>query len=149
MANPNKKRTPPILPLEDTDSQETQEPTGEDLQYNEEEDSFELDPETGDNAYEHPLPYDTAAPQGEDDNSTYDEANPYTQDEYQDNKSALEGELDDFDDVLAGDSMELDEMDEDLSVRQAQQDADVDDDSYPDKDDDTELSPEAPEDDLS
>lgn len=149
MEDPNKKRTAPIIPLDDTDDQETQEPTGEDLQYNEEEDSFELDPDTGDNAYEHPLPYDTAAPQGEDNNSTYDEANPYTQDEYQDKKNALEGEIDNFDDVVAGDSMELDEMDEDLSMQEAQQDAHVDDDSYPDKDDGTELNPEAPEDHLS
>ncbi|PRD46864.1 hypothetical protein [Sphingobacterium haloxyli] len=149
MEDTNKKDNAPSVPLDDTDKQETQEPTGEDLEFNEAEDSFELDPETGDNAYDHPLPYDTAAPQGEDNNSTYDEENPYTQNEYQDKKEPLEGEIDNFDDVLVDDSVQLDEMDEDLSVQPAQQDPDVEDDGYPDKEENTGLNPEGPEDSLS
>src|SRR5690606_26746326 len=54
------------------------ETTGEDLKYNAQEDSFELDPETEDEEYQHHLPYDTSAPSGEDDDSSYDEENFYT-----------------------------------------------------------------------
>jgi len=64
------------------------------LSYNEEKNSFEFDVKESGSDYDHPLPYDTAAPNGEDDNSTYDEANAYSGTMYnedkQDNES-LEG----------------------------------------------------------
>lgn len=57
------QKKPPMIPLDVADTDETREPTGEDLQYNDAEDSFELDPETADREYHHPQPYQTAAPE--------------------------------------------------------------------------------------
>ncbi len=59
----------------------------EDLKFNEELDSYELDVESEDPDYQHEDPYDSAAPEGEDDNSDWDEANPLVGDEYDENKS--------------------------------------------------------------
>lgn len=59
----------------------------EDLKFNEELDSYELDRESEDPEYQHEDPYDSAAPEGEDDNSDWDEANPLVGDEYDENKS--------------------------------------------------------------
>jgi hypothetical protein len=52
------------------------------LSYDEEKNSFEYDVKGNDKEYDHPLPYDTAAANGGDENSDYDEANPYIGDEY-------------------------------------------------------------------
>lgn len=62
------------------------------LKFNKEENSFEIDVKGEDKNYDHPLPYDTAAPGGEDMNSTYDESNPYIGDEY-DSKEELQNEM--------------------------------------------------------
>ena len=64
------------------------------LKFNKEENSFEIDVQGKDKNYDHPLPYDTAAPHGEDMNSTYDESNPYIGDEY-DSKKELQNEMED------------------------------------------------------
>ncbi len=64
------------------------------LSFNKEENSFEIDVKGEDKNYDHPLPYDTAAPDGEDMNSTYDESNPYIGDEY-DSKKELQNEMGD------------------------------------------------------
>lgn len=132
---PNTKK-PPMIPLDVEDSDETREPTGEDLRFNEEENSFELDPETADSEYQHPDPYNTAAPQGEDDNSTYDEENPYTPDEYRDKRSALEGELAELDDEVVDDELaELDETDRQLAQTSEDERGDLDEEGYPVRDD--------------
>lgn len=132
---PNMKK-PPMIPLDVEDTDETREPTGEDLRYNEEENSFELDPETSDTEYEHPEPYDTAAPEGEDDNSTYDEENPYTPDEYRDKRSALEGELVELDEEVVDDELiELDEADRKLAETPEDDRGDLDEEGYPVRDD--------------
>jgi hypothetical protein len=52
------------------------------LSFNEEADSYELDVKGEDPDYDHPDPYETTAPNGEDDNSDWDEANLYVGDEY-------------------------------------------------------------------
>src|SRR5690606_18324025 len=91
------KKKPPVVPLDVADTDETREPTGEDLRFNERADSFELETETEDTTYRHHEPYDTAAPHGEDDNSTYDEENPYTPNEYRDTGGELKGELGELD----------------------------------------------------
>lgn len=61
---------------------------GEEKDFNElafdgEQNSFEFDVKGDDLAYDHPLPYDTTAANGEDSISTYDEANPYDGKEYE------------------------------------------------------------------
>lgn len=53
------------------------------LLYNKEKGSYEIDLKSEDPNYDHPLPYNTAAEDGSDDNSSYDEANPYVRDEYE------------------------------------------------------------------
>lgn len=52
------------------------------LSFDREKNSFEYDVKGNDKDYDHPLPYDTAAANGGDENSDYDEANPYVGDEY-------------------------------------------------------------------
>lgn len=64
-----------------------------DLSYNSEKNSYELDMKDKDEDYDHPLPYDTTAENGGDDQSTYDEANPYIGDEYADKQNELDPEL--------------------------------------------------------
>lgn len=125
MATIEKKDNPPIS-LEEIEANETHEPTGEDLRFNEAEDSFELDPESEDSEYQHPTPYDTAAPAGEDNNSTYDEENPYTQDEYMDKGGKLE-ELDA--EIGDGQFEKLEEIDVQLAESPEDERADFDDES--------------------
>ncbi len=57
----------------------------DDLAFNTEKNSYEFDRNSDDPNYDHPLPYDTTAENGGDDNSTYDEANPYIGNEYAEN----------------------------------------------------------------
>ncbi|MEO6149248.1 MAG: hypothetical protein ABIN95_05870 [Mucilaginibacter sp.] len=68
-------------------------PHKEDLKYNENEDSFELDVESDDPDYDHPDPYNTSVKNGADADSTYDESNPYAVDEYIPNEN-LETDVD-------------------------------------------------------
>lgn len=130
------KKKPPVIPLDVADTDETREPTGEDLRYNETEDSFELDPETADREYRHPQPYNTAAPEGEDDNSTYDEENPYTPNEYRDKRSEMKGELEELDATVTDEQLtQLDEIDEQLADTPEDARGDLDAEGYPRRDD--------------
>ncbi|TKC61237.1 hypothetical protein FBD94_11875 [Pedobacter hiemivivus] len=52
------------------------------LSFDKDRNSFEFDVKGKDADYDHPLPYDTSAPNGEDSISTYDESNPYIGLEY-------------------------------------------------------------------
>ena len=54
----------------------------ENLNYNAEEGSFEIDVKSDDPDYDHPDPYNTAVKDGGDSISTYDESNPLSVDEY-------------------------------------------------------------------
>jgi|SRR5690606_13978528 len=128
----SKTNKPPVVPLEVADTDETREPTGESLRFNEEADSFELDAETNDSEYQHTDPYDTAATHGEDATSSYDEANPYTPDEYKENEGRL-AELDQTDRIDP--RVEVSEDDEALAEDMADPDEDLDDTGYPERDD--------------
>ena len=78
--------------LHSTDLGETKD--FENLAYDKDKNSFEFDVKGEDKDYDHPLPYDTSAPNGEDSISSYDEANPYNGSEYDDVQEAsdrLEG----------------------------------------------------------
>lgn len=116
------------------DGQKTSETTGEDLKYNAQDDSFELDPETENEEYRHPLPYNTSAPAGEDDNSTYDEENVYD-DEYDKKTSRLDDQLAqaEADRVLTAD--EIKTRDEKITNRDEAKAPDQDEEGYPKKDD--------------
>ncbi len=107
----NKYNASEQLPFDNEDIRDDVEATGETLKYNEEQDSFELDTDAGDSDYDHPLPYDTAAPEGQEDGALYDEANPYAQGEYQDKQSELGGKLEDLDRVVGTDDLQSDEID--------------------------------------
>lgn len=54
------------------------------LAYDKDKNSFVFDVKSPEKEYDHPLPYDTSAPNGEDSISSYDEANPYIGSEYND-----------------------------------------------------------------
>lgn len=128
----SKGKKPPMVPLDVVNTDETREPTGENLRFNEEADSFELDAETADSEYQHPDPYDTAAAQGEDALSTYDEANPHAADEYRDKQ----GELEELDGEMANDEfVQLDEMDEPRADTPEDGRGDLDEEGYPVRDD--------------
>ena len=111
------------------------ETTGEDLKYNAQEDSFELDPETEDEEYQHPLPYDTSAPSGEDDNSSYDEENIYTRNEYQDKMTILDGQLEESETDRVLESFELEDRDEQLTNQKENKSPEEDEEGYPKRDD--------------
>ncbi|CAM3600278.1 hypothetical protein [Sphingobacterium prati] len=65
------------------------------LAYNEELDSYELDVEDNDPGYDHPANYDTLSEGAVDDDSTYDDSNPFVGDEYADRDELEEEDLED------------------------------------------------------
>jgi len=65
------------------------------LAYNEELDSYELDVEDNDPTYDHPANYDTLSEGAVDDDSTYDDSNPFVGDEYADRDELEEEDLED------------------------------------------------------
>jgi hypothetical protein len=81
------------------------------LSFDEENNSFEFDVKEEESDYDHPLPYDTTAPNGEDSTSTYDESNPYSGNEYDDSARA--------DKYLADSGMRLDANGDILKVKAA------------------------------
>lgn len=104
----------------------------ENLSFDKDKNSFEFDVKGKDAEYDHPLPYDTSAPNGEDSISTYDESNPYIGSEY-DNIKEINERLDGagmrIDD--SGESVVLSPEDEILS-RTAEDDRDdLDEEGYP------------------
>lgn len=107
----------------------------ENLRFDEEEDSFEYDVPSDDPNYQHLDPYDTAAKNGEDMNSTYDEANPYdTSDEYIPNES-LETDADKLGmHIDKGNIVELGAADRALSHTPEDDRDDLDEEGYPKND---------------
>jgi len=107
----------------------------EQLTFNEEEGSFEYDVKSDDPDYVHPDPYNTAAKNGEDMNSTYDEANPYdAADEYILNES-LETDVDKLAmHIDNGEDVETDIVDKVLSHTPEDDRDDLDEEGYPKND---------------
>jgi hypothetical protein len=107
----------------------------DDLNFNAEEDSFEYDVKSDDPDYIHPDPYNTAAKNGEDMNSTYDEANPYdAADEYIP-KESLETDVDKLAmHIDDGGIVELDPTDKILSHTPEDDRTDLDEEGYPKND---------------
>jgi hypothetical protein len=101
------------------------------LSYDKDNNSFEFDVKGKDEDYDHPLPYDTSAPNGEDSISTYDESNPYIGTEY-DNEKEMSERLDGagmrIDD---GQSVEVSPEDEILSRTPEDDREDLDEEGYP------------------
>src|SRR5690606_34353232 len=113
----------------------------ENLRYNEREDSFEYDsdPDTKDypneeREYQQEDPYDTTAPQGEDDNSDWDEANQYVGDEYDPDKS-LETDVEELGmHIDNGRITRLSKEDEKLAETPEDERDDLDEEGYPKRD---------------
>jgi hypothetical protein len=107
----------------------------EQLKYNADENSFEYDVKSDDPDYDHPDPYNTAAKNGEDFNSTYDEANPYdTADEYIPNES-LETDVEQLGMHIAdAKGIETDPLDEAISRTPEDDRDDLDEEGYPKND---------------
>lgn len=102
------------------------------LAYDKDKNSFEFDVKDKDTEYDHPLPYDTSAPNGEDSISTYDESNPYIGSEYDQDKELserLDGAGMRIDNV--GESVELSPEDEILSRTPEDDRDDLDEEGYP------------------
>lgn len=132
---------PNIDKNEDIINEEADRGNIENLKYNEELDSFELDIDeesadfpNEDPEYRHEDPYDTAAPHGKDGNSDWDEANPLLGDEYDENKS-LETDLDVLGmHVEKSRSHHLSKLDEKLAETPEDKRDDLDEEGYPRKD---------------
>ena len=140
MSNPN-----PLLPGSDENldrDKKLKDDLGDrtdpdDLLYNAEKNSYEIDVKSEDPDYQHDFPYNTAAPNGEDFNSTYDEANPEAVDEYIPGET-LETDVDSLDNlgmhVDSGQSIELDPIDEILARTPEDDRDDLDEEGYPKND---------------
>jgi hypothetical protein len=102
------------------------------LSFDKEKGSYELDVKGPDKDYDHPLPYDTTAANGGDDNSDYDEANPYIGDEYAKKEDQEESDLGELGmHIDDGEIVELDAEDEFLARTPEDDRTDLDEEGYP------------------
>jgi hypothetical protein len=112
-------------------------PAKDDLIYNADSDSFEIDVKSDDPDYDHPSQFDTAAAasNGADFNSTYDEANPYdTAGEYDADRS-LETDASELGmHIDEGKIVELDPLDEEIARTPEDDREDLDEEGYPKND---------------
>ncbi|SOD18494.1 hypothetical protein [Pedobacter xixiisoli] len=105
------------------------------LSYDKDKNSFEFDVKGEEKDYDHPLPYDTSAPNGEDSVSTYDEANPYVGNEYDEDGQVdeqIDGNAMHIDET--GDSVLLDPADKLLAQTEEDFRDDLDEEGYPKND---------------
>ena len=106
----------------------------DDLLYDEEKNSYELDVKSDDPDYIHPDPYDTAVDNGGDADSDFDEANPTAVHEY-DKEVGLESNLDELGmHIDSGKIVELLPFDEELSKTPEDDRDDLDEEGYPKND---------------
>lgn len=114
---------------------EGKEDSAQDLKYDAEEDSFELDVEgdDDDDEYIHESPYDTAAEDGDDMDSDWDEANLTVGDEYEELNEEEEIEKLGMH-IDRGQIVELDPLDEKLAETPEDERTDLDEEGYPKND---------------
>ena len=107
-----------------------------DLSYNKDKQSYELDVKGPDKDYDHPMPYETVAAGSIDDDSTYDEANPYVGDEYATNQEKAKDKLNELGMHIDndGDSVKVSKEDEILSRTEEDFRDDLDEEGYPKND---------------
>ncbi len=105
-----------------------------DLEYDETNDSYELDVEGAAQDYRHPDPYDTAAKDGEDMNSDWDEANLVVGDEY-DKRGSFDEDMEESGiHINHGGIIELNPIDEALAETPEDLREDLDEEGYPKND---------------
>ena len=107
----------------------------ENLNYDENINSYEYDVKGDNPDYDHPDPYDTSVKDGEDMNSTYDEANPYdTKGEYDADRS-IETDVDSLGmHIDSGKTLELNPRDAALAHTPEDDRDDLDEEGYPKND---------------
>lgn len=112
------------------------EEAAQDLKYNAEENSFEMDVQgDDDDDYVHENPYDTAGEDGDDMDSDWDEANLEVGDEYEELNEEEEVEKLGMH-IDHGQSVELDPLDEKLAETPEDKRPDLDEEGYPKRDPD-------------
>lgn len=104
------------------------------LSYDKDKNSFEFDVKGEEKDYDHPLPYDTSAPNGEDSISTYDEANPYVGNEYDEDGQVIEQIEGNGMHIDDGESVLLDPADKLLAQTEEDFRDDLDEEGYPKND---------------
>ncbi|MFD2147796.1 hypothetical protein [Mucilaginibacter antarcticus] len=106
----------------------------EELTFNTEANSFELDVKSDDPDYDHPDPYNTAPIVGDDFDSSYDEANPTAVDEYIGNES-LETDVSQLGmHIDNGQILSVNAVDESLAHTPEDDRDDLDEEGYPKND---------------
>jgi hypothetical protein len=101
------------------------------LHYNKEDDSFELDVDSEDGEYDHPDPYETSVKNGGDADSDYDQANPTAVHEY-DKHASLETDVDNLSmHIDNGDIVNVDPIDKELALTPEDKRDDLDEEGYP------------------
>ena len=112
-----------------------EESAAQDLKYDPDTDSYEIEVDGDDPDYDPPALFDTAAPGGSDFNSDYDEANPYdTRGEYDKNRS-IETDVDSLGmHIDDGKIAELSPLDEELARTPEDDRDDLDEEGYPKND---------------
>lgn len=116
------------------DLSEDNESLANDLEYDENTDSYELDVEGTTPDYRHPDPYDSSAKDGEDMNSDWDEANLLVGDEY-DKKGSFDEDMEESGiHINHGGIVELSPLDEALAETPEDLREDLDEEGYPKND---------------
>ncbi|UIR55001.1 hypothetical protein LZQ00_11995 [Sphingobacterium sp. SRCM116780] len=100
------------------------------LAYDADKKSFELDVDDDDPDYDHPSDYETVAEGAIDDDSTYDNSNPYVGDEYADLDDLIEDDLD-GDGMRIEGEVKLNPLDKLLSETPEDLQDDLDEEGYP------------------
>lgn len=109
----------------------------DDLSYDPEKDSFEIDVQSEDEEYDHPDPYTTSVKSGSDFDSDFDEANITANDEYhRANDDAAEiSETGEYGmHIDSGKIVQLDPLDEELAMTPEDERDDLDEEGYPKND---------------
>jgi hypothetical protein len=111
----------------------------EQLSFNADANSYELDVKSDDPDYDHPDPYNTAPVVGDDFDSSYDEANPYAVDEYIPNES-LETDVDQLGmHIDDGQILSVNSVDASLAHTPEDDRDDLDEEGYPKNDTPTDF----------
>lgn len=108
----------------------------DDLSFDKDKQSYELDVKGEDKNYDHPMPYETVAAGSVDDDSTYDEANPYVGDEYATNVEKAKDKLEELGMHIdnEGESVLVSPEDEILARTEEDFRDDLDEEGYPKND---------------
>lgn len=136
MTDPRDKFNP-ALDEENLVNQNLGTDASENLAYDPEKDSFEIDVQSEDEDYDHPDPYTTSVKSGSDFDSDFDEANITANDEYhRANDAAAEvpeaGEYGMH--IDSGKIVQLDPLDEELALTAEDERDDLDEEGYPKND---------------